>query len=252
MKRSLLKYLGVTAITATFFFTACSDDSSSSVSPDTTTLKSSETIASSSSTTKEESSDAKSSSSSVSSSNVSSSSVSSSSVSSSSAKEKVATSSESEPPASSETEITPAKSWRENCLDTINAYRATEGAAPLTLAADSLQTCTDKQAAADMEAGSAHGHFGSCHEMAQNTGPNINTQWMGTDTTKIAYYYSAMMWEDEKKLVTSGERDPNKDEDYSYIGHYLNMRNTKYTKVACGFAVSKDGKTAWLNMNFFK
>ena len=59
-----------------------------------------------------------------------------------------------------------------------------------------------------------------------------------------------MMW-DEKKLVESGERDPAKDSDYSYIGHYLNMRSTKYTKVACGFATSSDGKTGWLNINFF-
>ena len=47
------------------------------------------------------------------------------------------------------------------------------------------------------------------------------------------------------------ERDPEKDADYSYIGHYLNMRSTKYTKVACGFATSSDGKTGWLNINFF-
>ena len=60
-----------------------------------------------------------------------------------------------------------------------------------------------------------------------------------------------MMWEEEKALVTSGERDPEKKEDYPYIGHYLNMKNTSYTKVACGIALSADGKKGWFNVNFY-
>lgn len=61
-----------------------------------------------------------------------------------------------------------------------------------------------------------------------------------------------MMWEDEKALVTSGEKDPDKSEDYPAIGHYLNMRNTAYTKLACGIYVYDDGKKAWFNMNFYR
>ena len=67
----------------------------------------------------------------------------------------------------------------------------------------------------------------------------------------VAEYYLKMMWEEEKALVTSGERDPNKSEDYPYIGHYLNMKNTSYTKVACGITLSEDGKTGWFNVDFF-
>ena len=59
-----------------------------------------------------------------------------------------------------------------------------------------------------------------------------------------------MMWEDEKALVISGERDPDKKEDYSYIGHYLNMKGN-YKTVACGVALTEDGKKGWLNINFF-
>lgn len=267
MKKYLFKYSSIAAIVAAFFLTACSDDSSSGVSVDeSSTPYSPENISSSASSStssapsssssdtptanSSETTVAKSNDSITSSISLVQSSSSTVTVSSSAPQSETAASSENLNPTSSET--VPAKSWRENCLDTINAYRATEGAAPLTLAADSLQTCTDKQAAADMEAGSAHGHFGNCHEMAQNTGPDIKTKWQGTDATQIAYYYSAMMWEDEKALVTSGERDPNKSEDYSYIGHYLNMRSTKYSKVACGFAISSDGETAWFNMNFYK
>lgn len=138
--------------------------------------------------------------------------------------------------------------WREGCLDKINEYRATEGLKPLTLAPEAKQTCTDNQAAEDMAKNAAHGHFGDCGEFAQNSGPNFNTSWM-KDAATVSDYYLEMMW-DEKKLVESGERDPASSEDYPYIGHYLNMKGS-YTQVACGIALSSDGKKGWFNVNFF-
>lgn len=59
-----------------------------------------------------------------------------------------------------------------------------------------------------------------------------------------------MMWS-EKQLVESGAADLNSAADFSKIGHYKNMRSASYTKVACGIALSADGKTGWFNMNFF-
>jgi hypothetical protein len=59
-----------------------------------------------------------------------------------------------------------------------------------------------------------------------------------------------MMWDDEKALVTSGERDPNKNEDYPYIGHYLNMKGS-YKSVACGISLNADSTKGWLNINFY-
>lgn len=138
--------------------------------------------------------------------------------------------------------------WREGCLDKINEYRVTEGLKPLTLAPEAKQTCTDNQAAEDMAKNAAHGHFGDCGEFAQNSGPNFNTSWM-KDAATVSDYYLEMMW-DEKKLVESGERDPASSEDYPYIGHYLNMKGS-YTQVACGIALSSDGKKGWFNVNFF-
>ena len=70
-----------------------------------------------------------------------------------------------------------------------------------------------------------------------------------SDKKEIIDTYLTMMW-DEKKLVESGERDPDNDDDYSYIGHYLNMKNARATSVACGIAVSSDGSKGWLNVNF--
>ena len=143
-----------------------------------------------------------------------------------------------------------SKTWREDCLAKINEYRATENLDPLTLAPEEKQTCTDNQAADDLASNKAHGHFGDCGEGAQNSGPNFSTSWRKT-ATEVTDAYLKMMWEDEKALVTSGERDPDKKEDYSYIGHYLNMKGN-YKTVACGIALTEDGKKGWLNINFFR
>ena len=143
-----------------------------------------------------------------------------------------------------------SETWREDCLAKINEYRATENLDPLTLAPEEKQTCTDQEAADDLAENKAHGHFGNCGEGAQNSGPNFNTSWRKT-ATEATDAFLKMMWEDEKALVISGERDPDKKEDYSYIGHYLNMKGN-YKTVACGIALTEDGKKGWLNINFFR
>ena len=171
----------------------------------------------------------------------------------SSSSEKAATSSSSENSAASSSSAEKSffsETWREDCLAKINEYRATENLDPLTLAPEEKQTCTDQEAADDLAENKAHGHFGNCGEGAQNSGPNFNTSWRKT-ATEATEAFLKMMWEDEKALVTSGERDPDKKEDYSYIGHYLNMKGN-YKTVACGIALTEDGKKGWLNINFFR
>lgn len=142
------------------------------------------------------------------------------------------------------------KDWRDSCLDIINEYRATENLGPLSRASDEKQACTDKQAADDLASESPHGHFLACGEGAQNTGPNVR-MYESQSYTDYAQMYLKMMWEDEKALVASGEADPDNEDDYPKVGHYLNMKNN-YKTVACGFAVSPDGKKGWLNINFFR
>lgn len=139
--------------------------------------------------------------------------------------------------------------WRQTCLDVINDYRATENLGPMSLASEEKQTCTDQQAADDLADGKGHANFGDCGETAQNSGPNVNMPSYKT-YDDIVKKYLKMMWEDEKKLVTSGQRDPDNDEDFPYIGHYLNMKGS-YRTVSCGIAVSDDGQTGWLNVDFY-
>ena len=146
--------------------------------------------------------------------------------------------------------VTADKDWRDSCLDIINEYRATEDLEPLARATDEKLTCTDRQAADDLASGKSHGHFGDCGEGAQNTGPNV-TMSGKRSYVDYAQMYLKMMWEDEKALVTSGKADPDNGDDYGKIGHYLNMKG-KYKTVACGFAVSSDGSSGWLNIDFFR
>ena len=179
-------------------------------------------------------------------------------VTASSSSEKAPASSASESkPESSSSEKAPASSaevassdWRDYCLEVVNAKRATEGLPPLARANEEREKCVTEQAAADMAMNKGHGNFGNCKESAQNSGPNINPKWYKTET-EIVDAYVNMMWDDEKALVTSGERDPDKSEDYSYIGHYLNMKNTRFSSLACGIAYTEDGAKAWFNMNFY-
>lgn len=142
-----------------------------------------------------------------------------------------------------------ATTWRDYCLEVINGYRATEGIAPLTLADESKQECADKQSADDLAIGKGHAHFKACGEFSQNSGPNVPLTYYNTEK-KIVDVYLEMMW-NEKKLVESGEKDPNKDEDFPAIGHYLNMKRTSAKSVACGIAKSADGTKGWFNVNFY-
>ena len=179
---------------------------------------------------------------------------------SSSAKEEAAASSTAEPvssaaePASSDSKPasseTASEDWRDYCLEVVNAKRATEDLPPLVRATTEREKCVATQAADDMTANKGHANFGDCGESAQNSGPNIQTQYYSTEK-KIVDAYVNMMWDDEKKLVTSGERDLDNKDDYSYIGHYKNMRSSSYKSLACGIAYSTDGKKAWFNMNFY-
>lgn len=118
---------------------------------------------------------------------------------------------------------------QEICVNEINKWRATEGLPPLQRW-QSAETCTDGQCKSDSETNTAHGAFGRCTENAQNECPG----WNGKPETMIQGCLK-MMW-DEK--FGSGQK-----------GHYENMKNTRFTKVACGFYVTPAGKV-WAIQNF--
>lgn len=118
----------------------------------------------------------------------------------------------------------------QDCVDRINQFRwECQCLPPLARWADA-ETCTDEQSGNDQSSGGAHGNFGACGENAQNTCPN---------------------WPSEPDVVTGCLQqmwDEGPGEPFAEHGHYINMSNTSYSKVACGFTSSAPG--LWSNQNF--
>ncbi len=117
------------------------------------------------------------------------------------------------------------------CVDTINQYRASIGRAPLARWTEA-ETCVEDQGFADHQSGTPHSAFGQCSEWAQNECPG----WPGPGLQMIESCL-AVMW-------AEGPGQP-----YSQHGHYINMANPGYTKVACGFAELPNG-TVWAVQDF--
>lgn len=120
--------------------------------------------------------------------------------------------------------------FHQDCVDRINQFRWECQCLPPLERWKDAEGCTDNQAGKDQKSGVAHGEFGSCDESAQNTCPN----W-GSEEQVITGCLQAM-WNE-------GPGEP-----FSAHGHYINMSNPNYTKVACGMSNSSGG--VWSNQNF--
>jgi len=116
------------------------------------------------------------------------------------------------------------------CVDTINMYRATLGLPALARWTDA-EDCSDAECLSDGMTNTPHGAFGMCGELAQNECPG----WPG-DPADIIGGCLELMWNE-------GPGD-----DFNTHGHYINMSNPNYTKVACGFAPGMGG--VWAVQNF--
>ncbi len=119
---------------------------------------------------------------------------------------------------------------RGQCVERINALRATLDLPPLEQWT-SGERCADRQAGNDARTGVAHDAFGACDESAQNECPG----WPSVEAIIDRCLQS--MW------------DEGPGEDYSAHGHYINMTNSSYTRVACGFHETSSGEV-WGIQNF--
>ena len=124
----------------------------------------------------------------------------------------------------------PYREYRQQCVDQINAYRATLGLPPYARW-KSGEACADDEARQDSETNQAHGAFGQCGEHAQNECPG----WPSVEATVTGCL--EMMW-------AEGPGEP-----FSEHGHYINMSSTQYTEVACGFYETPSG-SVWAVQNF--
>ena len=116
------------------------------------------------------------------------------------------------------------------CVERINGFRATIGLAPLERW-EGAESCADDQAKQDSESGDFHGAFGQCQESAQNECPG----WASYDD--VVQGCLQAMWDE-------GPGEP-----YSEHGHYINMTNTAYAEVACGFYTTPEG-AVWAVQDF--
>ena len=126
------------------------------------------------------------------------------------------------------TDEDPYAKYRQQCVDRINEYRATEGLPPYARW-KSGESCADSEARSDSISGTPHGAFPSCGESAQNECPG----WPSIESTLTGCLQ--MMWDE-------GPGEP-----FSEHGHYINMSSTSYTEVACGWHEGSDGVCAVQN-----
>ena len=140
---------------------------------------------------------------------------------------------------------------RQLCVDEINMYRETLGVAALARVPEQ-EACSDEGAKSDGDTGQAHGSAGMCGGLGgQNTcpgwgvGPRTGNASLADALTKCL----AQMWAEGEPPVSRQECERDFQGCFLPHGHYLNMSDTRYKRVACGFYQMRNGSW-WMNQNF--
>ena len=119
----------------------------------------------------------------------------------------------------------------QQCVDGINQYRARNSLPPLQrwIAGEG---CAAGQAQSDAQANHPHASFGRCGEASQNVCPG----WQGPPESMTGPCLASMYNEGPGQ-------------DYATHGHYLNMMNPRFTRVACGYFTTAQGQV-WAVQDF--
>jgi len=123
---------------------------------------------------------------------------------------------------------------RQTIFNYINADRAKVGLQPLQRWIDG-ESCADANVKLDAEQDKPHANFRKCGERAQNT--------CGADSLEDVLKYCLPSFFAEGPAPT-----PCDSECFKQHVHYMNMTNSRYSKVAIGI-YHGEGKY-WVNMNF--
>lgn len=187
-----------------------------------------------------------------SSSSSSSSSTSASSTSSSSSSSSTSASSSSSTTSSSGS-VDPYEQNRQDCIDKINALRATKGLAPYQRWT-SAESCVDQQATHDATVNKPHDAFSHGTPACGGSGQNECPNWGASAITGCL----DSMWAEKDQAGCAGcdacdtfqifqGQCPNCEFNGSTVcGHYVNMSSKVFSGAACGF--STNGK--WAAINF--
>jgi hypothetical protein len=130
-----------------------------------------------------------------------------------------------------------------DCVARVNQFRACVCLGPLARNA-AAESCANQQAQYDAQTGTAHGGFSDniCtpSALAQNECPGWDSV-----TQTISGCVQTMFAEGPPPTASCTGTC------YSAHGHFINMTNTDYTSVACGFYTTADGKV-WQVQNYFR
>lgn len=126
---------------------------------------------------------------------------------------------------------------RQAFINQINQHRATVGLPALQRWVDG-EACADNSSKTDAESNTPHGSIADCKVRAQNTCPD----YPSVEAARTQCLQQ--MWNEGPPAYK-----PCTGACYQQHGHYINMTNPDYTKVAVGIYQRANGKV-WVNMNF--
>jgi len=149
---------------------------------------------------------------------------------------------------------------RQLCVDTINMYRATMSLPALARETPDKEACSDMGAKQDADANRAHGSAGMCFMSApyfgagQNTCPSLPVGGFGGATLESSFKRCLQqMWDEgpppAPMTIDQCIMDRAQGGCFLTHGHYINMIQTMYKSVSCGFYKKADG-SYWANQDF--
>jgi hypothetical protein len=125
----------------------------------------------------------------------------------------------------------------------VNQFRACVCLGPLARNT-AAEACANQQAQYDSETGTAHSGFSDGICSPNGTAQNECPGWRTVEQT-ISRCIQSMFGEGPPPTATCTGSC------YQTYGHYINMTNTRYTSVACGFYTTAAGEV-WQVQNYFR
>jgi hypothetical protein len=133
--------------------------------------------------------------------------------------------------------------FRQDCVDRINQFRTMCACLPALARWTEAEACADMMAAHDTMTGTAHSGFTGkvCTPggNGQNECPNYKSE------TQVVSTCLQQMWSEGPPPMTPCDGDC-----FQTYGHFINMTNPKFKKVACGLAMTSSGTNLWAVQNF--
>jgi hypothetical protein len=131
---------------------------------------------------------------------------------------------------------------RQDCVDRINQFRTQCACLPPLARWSEAESCADMMAEHDSMTGMAHSGFTgkvcSPGGSAQNECPRYRSE------SSVVSTCLQQMWNEGPPPTATCNGDC-----FQMYGHFINMTNTKYKKVACGFSETSAG-SLWAVQNF--